>query len=241
MVSTYHFLLRCTPCDLPFQRLKDHQLHLLAPAKITEERDAFGNTIHYGYLNEAHDLFVVASNGVVECEKYMIVDPSPEPFYKAETHLTAADKAISEFSAKIKCGTDSPLETALTLCEALHKQISYSPGVTSVTSSAAESFTLKSGVCQDFAHILIAMCRERAIFVRYVVGLVVGTGETHAWVEVWSDGIWWGVDPTHNKFIKEGYIKLAHGRDAADCSVVRGSKRGLSAHSTQIRVVVEEF
>lgn len=240
MVSNYHFLLRCTPLNLPFQAIAECQLHLLAPAKITNDQDVFGNNIHYGYLNEAHDIFVVASNGIAECDKYMIEESKPEGFYKAGSHLTFADKALSKFNRDIEA-TGNDREVALSLCEVLHNHMSYTPGSTLVSTTAAKSFELGEGVCQDFAHILISMCRERDIFARYVVGFVVGTGETHAWVEVWCDGVWWGIDPTHNRLIEEGYIKLAHGRDAADCSVIRGAKRGSSAHSTQIRVVVEEL
>ncbi len=240
MVSAYHFLLRCTPCNAPFQRLSEHQLHLMAPAKIDCTTDAFGNLFHYGFLNEGHDLFVVASNGVVECGEYKIDDPAPQPFYRANTHLVFADRAISEFNQSIEL-SGTTRDMALQLSTALHTYMHYSPGSTTVTTSAAASFALGAGVCQDFSHILIAMCRERAIFARYVVGFVAGTGETHAWVEVWCDGAWFGVDPTHDRAVEDGYIKLAHGRDAADCSVVRGSKRGSASHTTQIRVVVEEI
>ncbi len=240
MVSTYHFLLRCTPSNADFQRLKEHQLHLMAPAVISSDVDIFGNLFHYGYLNEGHDIFVVASNGVVECGEYKIEDLAPKAFYKADTHLTQGSSAISQFNRSVEA-SGSPLEVSLVLAEALHSYMTYSPGATSILTTAAESFDLAAGVCQDFSHILLVMCRERAIFARYVVGFVMGTGETHAWVEVWCEGAWYGVDPTHNRAAQEGYVKLSHGRDAADCSVIRGSKRGLASHTTQIRVVVEEF
>ncbi len=240
MVSHYHFLLRCTPFDIPCQRIEEQQLHLLAPAKITCQSDTFGNTIHYGYLNEEHDLFVVASNGIIECSRYMVEDKSPMAYYLSETALTRADKAITEFNKSIDSEKDS-LATAIAISAKLHAKIKYQSGATSIETSASESFEQGRGVCQDYAHILITLCRQRGVHARYVVGLVVGTGETHAWVEIWSDGRWWGVDPTHDKFIEYDYIKLAHGRDAADTSVVRGVKHGLAAHSTQIRVVVEEL
>ncbi len=240
MVSAYHFLLRCTPCDLPSQRVSEHQLHLLAPAKITLDSDCFGNTIHYGYLNELHDIFVVASNGVVECSEYRIEDPALKPLYRAESHLTQVDRAIAEFGDSIYC-EGSPLEISMALSAALHDHMSYSAGKTSVSTTAADSFSYAEGVCQDFSHILLALCRNRAIYARYVVGFLVGTGETHAWVEVWSEGAWYGIDPTHNRKVEWGYIKLSHGRDAADCSVIRGAKRGLASHTTQIRVVVEQI
>ncbi|MFI3315964.1 MAG: transglutaminase family protein [Rikenellaceae bacterium] len=240
MVWCYHFMLRCTPREESFQRLKEHQLHLMSPAVINSDKDVFGNTIHYGFLNEAHDIFVVSSNGVVECSEYKIEDSAPKAIYLAATHLTAPSAELSKFNASIDA-TGSPLQIAQSLSSALHNYMTYSAGATTITTTAAEGFNFREGVCQDFSHILIAMCRERAIFARYIVGFVVGTGQTHAWVEVWCDGVWYGVDPTHHRMVEDGYIKLAHGRDAADCSVVRGSKQGLALHITQIRVVVEEI
>ncbi|MFI3281383.1 MAG: transglutaminase family protein [Rikenellaceae bacterium] len=240
MVSVYHFMLRCTPCDQPQQRLKEYQLHLMAPATLRRDVDIFGNVIHYGFLNEMHDIFVVASNGVVECGDYKIEESAPKPLFRVASPLTQADSSISAFNRGVDAA-GSPLEIAQVLSSAIHHHMSYSAGATSVTTTAAESFAIGAGVCQDFSHILLAMCRERAIFARYVVGFVVGTGETHAWIEVWSDGAWYGVDPTHNRVAEQGYIKLSHGRDAADCSVIRGSKRGMASHTTQIRVVVEEI
>ncbi|MFR9524130.1 MAG: transglutaminase domain-containing protein [Rikenellaceae bacterium] len=240
MVAAYHFMLRCTPCDLPMQRLKECQLHLLSPAVISRSEDAFGNVIHYGYLNEAHDIFVVASNGVVERGDYRIEDAKPQGFYRAQSHLTHLDSALSQFNRSLEAEGDH-FEVAVALSQAVHRRMVYCAGVTSFDTTAAEALSYGEGVCQDFSHILLALCRERAIFARYVVGFVVGTGATHAWVEVWCDGVWRGVDPTHNQVAGDGYIKLSHGRDAADCSVIRGTKKGLAPHATQIRVVVEEI
>lgn len=240
MISNYHFLLRCTPIDGGCQRLKESQLHLMSPAKISSEEDAFGNTIHYGYLNEPHDLFVVASNGIVECDTYRVEEAVPAPFYRAESPLTHIDVSMKEFEMGVS-KQGSALDQALALSGAIHQHMSYMAGSTTVTTTAAMSFASGVGVCQDFSHILLSMCHSRSISARYVVGLVVGTGETHAWVEVWSEGVWYGVDPTYNKLLEVGYIILSRGRDASDCSVIRGAKRGLANHSTQIRVVVEEM
>ncbi|MFI3304378.1 MAG: transglutaminase family protein [Rikenellaceae bacterium] len=242
MVSNYHFQLRCTPYNLPFQRVEQFQLQLLSGVKMCNSTDTFGNTIYYGMLRECHDLFVVSANGTVECDNYQIEDKTPRKIFLSNTHLTQTSPEISQFNREIIV-EGSPKEIAATIAHKIFSVMEYSTAVTNVETTAAQSFEIRAGVCQDYSHILIAMCRERAIFARYVVGYVVGTGETHAWVEVWSDGFWYGVDPTHNKTIEEaeGYIKVSHGRDAADCSVVRGIRRGVTSHTSQIRVMVEEI
>ncbi len=237
-VSNHHFLLRCTPRGDGNQRIIEQDLNLLSPTHISSSTDVFGNIIHYGSMMNRHDIFVVASSGVVECYDYRIVDPSPKQMFLAATSMTTCDRHMAAFADSIS-QVGSTLDQAIALANGIYTTMSYAPGVTNFETKATESFRLKVGVCQDFAHILIAMCRKRAIFARYVAGFVVGTGETHAWVEVYCDGAWYGVDPTHNLFIVSDYIKMAHGRDAADCSVTRGVHYGVAAHTTEVRVLLE--
>ena len=74
-------------------------------------------------------------------------------------------------------------------------------------------------MCQDYAHILLALCRMEHIPARYVAGLMDGEGATHAWCEVWHDGVWYPIDPTHDCPALIGYLSLAHGRDFSDCAL----------------------
>ena len=75
----------------------------------------------------------------------------------------------------------------------------------------------------------------------YVNGFLVGEGETHAWVEIFDGYNWLGFDPTHNCRISDGYVKLAHGRDARDCSVSRGMYTGQAQQQTTIHVTLHEI
>lgn len=219
----------------------EQHIDLLTSVNMNSGVDVFGNKILYGSMVSPHDIFVVATNGIVECGEYQIVDPAPLPIYCTFTSKTQPSVEISEFGAATHA-TGTPLQQALILSERLHSNMSYIPGITSAESSAAESFSIGGGVCQDFAHLLISLLRDRGIKARYVAGLVVGTGETHAWCEVYSEGVWYGVDPTHNNKVESGYIKLAHGRDAGDCSVSRGIHRGGAVfHTTEVKVVVKEI
>ncbi|MBQ3671009.1 MAG: transglutaminase family protein, partial [Treponema sp.] len=93
----------------------------------------------------------------------------------------------------------------------------------------------RKGVCQDYAHLFIALCREAGIVARYVCGMSKGEGATHAWAEFFvpdgefraangqnASGTWYGIDPTRNKFTDDDYVILAVGRDFSDCQVDRG-------------------
>ncbi len=241
LVHNHHFLLRCQPREDCGVRVLSQYIDMLDSANRYDGEDVFGNRTIYGSMMMPHDLFVVSTNGVVACEEYRDVDYNPAPFYLAFTPKTMTSREISNFGA-VTPNEGSALEQAVELSRRLHTNMSYIAGVTTAETTAADSFSISGGVCQDFSHLLISLCRDRGIMARYVAGLVVGTGETHAWVEVYSDGAWRGVDPTHNVEVECGYIKLSHGRDAADCSVSRGIHRGGAIpHTTEVRVVVNEI
>ena len=88
---------------------------------------------------------------------------------------------------------------------------------------------------------MIGFCRRCGIPARYVCGFMEGTGETHAWVEVYDGYSWIGFDPTNDCRIIYGYVKLAHGRDASDCPVSRGIYNGQALQQTQISVTLKEI
>ena len=99
---------------------------------------------------------------------------------------------------------------------------------------------LKKGVCQDYAHILIALLRMMRIPARYVVGMMIGEGFSHAWVEMEADGRWYGLDPTNDVLVGENYIKISHGRDYNDCIVNKGVFTGMASQKQDISVIVCE-
>lgn len=123
---------------------------------------------------------------------------------------------------------------------AVHKEMEYVPGSTNVHTTAAEAFSKRSGVCQDFAHITISIMRLMGVSVRYVSGLAYGEGETHAWVEANIGGFWHGFDPTRDQLVNEEYIPLAVGRDWSDCPIESGSFIGLANQTQIVNMVVKE-
>ncbi len=243
LVTHHAFQLRSMPHENSCQHIVSHAIDHLKGFEIAEGEDCFGNTIYYGCAPEFHDLFVVASVGVVQCESYRVEDVlRVSPIYLSSTRMTHLSPQLMDFAREVTPQAGGSLQRAEILASAIYNRMCYQAGVTTTETTAAQSFEMGQGVCQDFAHILIALCRNCGVNARYCVGFLVGTGETHAWVEVYveSEGVWYGVDPTHNRIIEYDYIKIAHGRDASDCSVIRGVHRGRAEHTTQIRVVVEE-
>ena len=134
----------------------------------------------------------------------------------------------------------------------IFEQFEYAPGSTQVESTVAEVFEHKRGVCQDFAHLMIALSRVVGIPARYVSGYfymekaVSGTAHdnaaSHAWVECFLPGIGWvGYDPTHNRRVDASYIKVAIGRDYADVRPLAGSYRGDKNVRMEVSVRVDRI
>ncbi len=122
----------------------------------------------------------------------------------------------------------------------LHQDFSYVPGTTDVNTTAEEAWKQGKGVCQDYAHIYVTLLRLAGIPARYVCGLIIGEGASHAWAEVLIDGFWVPFDPTNDCLVWDHYIKLGHGRDAADCAINRGLMWNGGAQSQDISVLVEK-
>jgi hypothetical protein len=128
------------------------------------------------------------------------------------------------------------------------KLLSYKTDVTGVHTHAADALKLRAGVCQDFAHVMLGICRSAEIPARYVSGYFLNThrrpGEieaSHAWIEAYIPGYGWAAyDPTHNRPADDRYVKLAVGRDYADIRPVSGTYRGAPAKELKVEVTVNK-
>ena len=114
------------------------------------------------------------------------------------------------------------------------------PLSTNINTTAEEAFVQGQGVCQDYAHIFIALLHLAKIPSRYVTGLIVGEGASHAWVEILCGRKWYGIDPTNNCIVSDEHIKIGIGRDARDCMINRGIMHGGGLHTQKISVSVTE-
>jgi transglutaminase-like putative cysteine protease len=124
-----------------------------------------------------------------------------------------------------RCATDE--ELAWECMGRVYKEMRYLPGSTGVATPASDALAGRMGVCQDFAQVMLAICRAAGLPARYVSGHLEGEGQMHAWVEVLysaADGplTWHPLDPTHDRIAAAGYVTIAVGRDYADVSPISG-------------------
>lgn len=234
-VGHHFFKLRVLPLASACQRVVESRLSVSPDCVICHACDGFGNDVQYGGISSVHDTFRIESSGTVECSRYAIPDSEPSDIYLFPTTLTAWDADIRRLARE---GGDTPAA----VCEIMHRvhqSLAYERFATGNTTTAIEALDIGKGVCQDYAHLMIAACRSVGIRARYVNGLMLGEGETHAWVEVYDGKQWLGYDPTHDAVIDYGYIKFAHGRDVGDCPSNRGRFYCWTSELMQVKSLME--
>jgi transglutaminase-like putative cysteine protease len=140
--------------------------------------------------------------------------------------LTRADKNLREAAERLRAANSDPLELAHAINHFVFTHMSYKAGVTDIHTTAAVAFRLGKGVCQDYAHVMLALARDCGLAARYVSGHLLGEGGTHAWVEIIlpdrGDALVIAFDPTHDRIATMKYIVVAVGRDYADVAPTSG-------------------
>lgn len=239
IVTSHSIKMRCVPACNEFQSVEKEAFILPEIFWRQKSIDSFGNTVIFGGTELEHHAMAYASVGVIKSSIYgmPVIEPSVS-LYAMPTKITAL--ADSQDVCKVN-RTGNVIHDACQICHWVHNWISYMPNSTNMETTAADVYLHRYGVCQDYAHLMIALCRKNGILARYVNGFLEGTGATHAWVEVSDGHYWYGFDPTIDIQINYGYIKIAHGRDASDCPVSRGVYKGNCSQQTSVIVTVQEL
>jgi len=231
--------IRLTPRNTPQQKIVDWKLTL--PGDTSQMTDGFGNLVTVLTMDDAVDEMTLTAEGVVDLTgKPLTRDDSPFPpqVFLRHTPLTEADRDIKAFASQFSANKRSLVKMMKRILE----HIAFTPGVTTVTHTAAEAFQQKAGVCQDHTHIFIACCRHIGVPVRYVSGYVHTFSDdhlaTHAWAEAWLGQNWYTFDVVNLLNVAESHIKLATGLDYRDAAPVRGVRSGGGMESLHTRAWV---
>ena len=216
------------------QHRRRHSITISAAgARTTHRRDAAGNSVLRARVPHVHDHIEFEVEAVVEragpvTDVLLPACALTDPRLLGATRLTTADPAIRDLAATMD-GTDR-LAVAERFCDYVHDAITYEFGMTSVTTTAAEALAGGRGICQDSAHLMIALCRAVGLPARYVSGHLLGEGGTHAWAEaVVADAAGAravAFDPCNGRRAGRDYITVATGRDYTDVAPTSGSYFG---------------
>jgi transglutaminase-like putative cysteine protease len=270
-VSVSHNEARITPRRTPGQIPQRTQVLVEpAPTALVTETDYFGNAIHFFSLEESHDRLSVTAVSDVE------VDAVPAPAfaltpswdsvptiirrdrskagldaigYTFDSHYARVATELRAYAAESFHPGRPVLEAAYELTRRIHEDFEYVQGVTSIATPLAEVMHARRGVCQDFAHLEIAMLRSLGLPARYVSGYLrtrpapgkaqlTGADASHAWVSIYCPGFnYVDLDPTNGTIPTDEHVTLAWGRDFGDVSPVKGVILGGGEH--QLRVSVD--
>lgn len=220
-VTGHAFALRCVPTSFPGQRILDVTLTLEPSVPYAWQRDGFGNLLQTGRVEQPHTHFRYTVQGSAEVDLSQRIPEKAHPVFRYPSRYTAVSQDMSQWLSQLIL-PEGAYDRALSLAQAVHDYMTYMPGVTGVNTTAQQAFAQRSGVCQDFSHVYLALARKAGLTARYVNGLPEGEGASHAWCEVWINGVWLGIDPTRNRLADEGYLRLGVGRDFGDCPIERG-------------------
>ncbi len=243
-------LLRMTPRDHDGQRVRRWRIDLDQDARLQETEDAFGNIVHILSLHRPLDGLAITVDGEVETDDTVGViggaaEKFPPGLFLRETPLTQADAAIKEFASDVM-SSDGGLDGLHKLLLAVKKDMKFETGPTNATTTAAEAFKGRHGVCQDLSHVFIAAARSKGVPARYVGGYLLREDGTvlqqagHAWAEAHVRGLGWvGFDPANGISPTAAHVRVAMGLDYLGAAPVRGSRSGGSEERLAVSVAVD--
>jgi transglutaminase-like putative cysteine protease len=246
-------ILRLTPRNHDGQYVIDWRIEVSEDCKLAEHEDAFGNITHTftvdGPVGELRVLVqgevdTQDTNGVVRGA----IERFPASLYLRETSLTRADDAITAFAdEKFRKAGAEQLNLLHVLLSSIKEEIVYDTDPTHATTTAAEAFALRRGVCQDLAHIFIAAARCLKIPARYIGGYlhrsdgVANQEAGHAWAEAFVPALGWvAFDPANGMCATDAHVRVAVGLDYLGAAPVRGTRYGGGAEQLLVAVQVNQ-
>ena len=231
-----HRLVVIPPARFGDQRRTYHDLLVeLEEVRLENRVDRFGNVVVEVFAPRVLDAIeFVAEVSVERSASELNVLPAgwpPADWLLDPSALTTPDERIQNAAEELSAAAVYGLPLADRINDWVYGSMTYRNEVTGVRTTAAEALALGSGVCQDYAHVMLAICRAAGLPSRYVSGHMIGQGGTHAWVEVvlpaegGRDAVAWAFDPTHASRVGLGYLTIAVGRDYADVAPTSGTYR----------------
>jgi transglutaminase-like putative cysteine protease len=256
--------VRLRPIDDAFQKCVNFDLRLEPTATPQDYSDFYGNTIHYFDIAEGHTKLIVEAQSLVEttpnddrpcvpsvsssdlehsAEREMFAE-----FYTSSHYVPLEVELWREAQDALCDGRADVWNEVCRLGRHIYRTFAYKPKTTGVSTRANDALKLRMGVCQDFAHVHLGLCRSLGIPARYVSGYFFNTTRrpreieaSHAWIEAYVPGFGWAAfDPTHDRPADDRYVKVAVGRDYADIRPINGTYRGAPTRSLKVDVKVRQ-
>lgn len=250
--------VRLQPPSNEHQTVDSFLLRVLPTARLRHYRDFYLNCIHHFEIVEPHSTLSIESRLAITTRPNRLLPSDarpagltrlPETLHYANCYDFIQGSRFVELTPEAwRLAMDVAREEtdvwqiALRLMQHVHRTLVYQPNSTHVHSTMRDVLAQGCGVCQDFAHVLIGLCRSLQIPALYVSGYLAtqAASATHAWAEVYVPGVGWlGLDPTHNCQPDETYVKIGVGRDYVDVAPVSGTYKGTTDRKLAIELKIE--
>jgi len=256
--------VRLRPVDDANQICRSFELKTDPSTQIRDYIDFYGNAVHYFDIVAGHERLVVEAQSEIETTPNSARPPVPvvarsglgnagenelHSEFLVDSHYVPLEVEVwKEAKDALASGPSDVWGDVQRICRHVFTSFKYKPRSTGVATLATDAIKLRAGVCQDFAHVALGMCRCSGIPARYVSGYFMKAQRqpddeeaSHAWIEAYVPGFGWAsFDPTHDRPADERYIKAASGRDYADIRPVSGTYRGGKTRSLKVDVEVRE-
>jgi transglutaminase-like putative cysteine protease len=246
--------VRLKPVTNEHQTVESFLLKVVPVGRLRHYEDFFKNWVHHFEIPEPHtSLLIESSLRVSTQDQALPLDATPAPLtrlpeaarsercfdYLQASRYVDIDPRTWRLALDATAGQSDIWQASVAIMRFLYGHLKYTPNSTHVHTHMSEVLDQREGVCQDFAHVMIGMCRAMKIPALYVSGYLATetASATHAWVEVFLPDLGWrALDPTHNRAPDETYVKIAVGRDYADVTPIRGHYRGTTERLMDVEV-----
>jgi len=252
---------RMTPLTIPAQSTLESRVTAGPGVPVWTYCDYWGTFVSVFDITDPHESLVIRAQATVETGQELAAAPPPRLPW-AELRARTSSGRLLEFLLPTPLTTVTPdvaatvldavrdadpIEAAAEIASRVRSQVSYMAGATGVRTNAQEAWDQGQGVCQDMAHLTVALLREAGLPARYVSGYLHAdpsaepgqtvVGESHAWVEYWA-GSWLPCDPTSGAPVRERHVVVARGRDYADIPPLKGIYHGAPTSALDVTVEV---
>ncbi|MEM9445130.1 MAG: transglutaminase family protein [Verrucomicrobiota bacterium] len=258
--------LRLKPKSIGIQNCLDFQLRLVPESQVSHYLDFYLNDVHFFDISIPHIEHEVVLEAVVELQEYQAL-PRPESAiiwdhlgecatneacydFLGTSPLVNLNVSVWRLAQDISLSRQDLWEDVESISHFVYEYLTYDQSATTVNTRVDDVIECKAGVCQDFAHVMVGICRSLNIPARYVSGYLYqgnqdikarGTEASHAWVEAYLPNFGWrAFDPTNDRVVDDHYVTIAVGRDYSDVAPVKGTYKGVSAESMEVSVQVNE-
>ncbi len=255
--------LRIHPISDDPQRVLVFELAVLPEVKFRTYRDFYLNFVHFFEIHENHTRLVIEGRSVLETQNPFAMAGSLggvsfaglAPCASREdcwdflgaSKYVALTPELWRLALDLRAESNDVLDTVETIMRWIFREFTYATDATTVKTHMLDALAMRKGVCQDFAHVMLGLCRSLGIPTRYVSGYLFDGGNhalrgdhaSHAWCEIYLPELgWFGFDPTNNQLADDRYIKVAVGRDYDDVAPIKGGISGGGKNPAKLEVAV---